>query len=304
MGETWVEKRMRKTLIQLTVAVIFSLVLIFNASAQKIKLTWSNQPTDSLGEYFIYKKVQGQTNFELIGQVSARDSIFWDNYIIINTNIYYAVTSVDSDGFEGPFSRAASVFISDRYTPFGEFEVLANLNDVHLSWTVWEKGQSWSFEILRSRDDKLHFQRIGYLAFTPEMIGNRLQFIDRKLAKGHYFYKIVTNGKNGGVISSEIKKVETSEPAMFSLEQNYPNPFNTATKIRFGLRQSNKVKIAIFDLKGREVVELIDAVMSGGAHEVKWDGTDSFNVPVASGAYLVILRVGNYKKVRRIVLLK
>ena len=90
---------MRKTLLQLIGLVAFSLIFVLDAAAQKIKLNWNIQSVDSIKSFFVYKKVQGQTNFELIGQAPAPDSVFWDNQLFIGKNVYYAVTSVDFEGF-------------------------------------------------------------------------------------------------------------------------------------------------------------------------------------------------------------
>jgi hypothetical protein len=51
-------------------------------------------------------------------------------------------------------------------------------------------------------------------------------------------------------------------PWEFSLEQNFPNPFNAVTKIQFNIPRSSYVKLAIYDILGREV-----AILANGNHE-------------------------------------
>ncbi|MGH7451862.1 MAG: FlgD immunoglobulin-like domain containing protein, partial [bacterium] len=81
----------------------------------------------------------------------------------------------------------------------------------------------------------------------------------------------------------------TLSPAAFNL-QAYPNPFHTATQIQFVLPQAAEVKMAILDLDGREVQELITASFAAGEHVVAWDRKNRTGSKLSSGIYFVRLR--------------
>jgi hypothetical protein len=52
---------------------------------------------------------------------------------------------------------------------------------------------------------------------------------------------------------------ETSSlPTVYSLSQNYPNPFNPTTTIKFGIPKAGDVSLAVYDILGRKVAELIN----------------------------------------------
>ncbi|NOZ57211.1 MAG: sulfatase-like hydrolase/transferase [Calditrichaeota bacterium] len=85
---------------------------------------------------------------------------------------------------------------------------------------------------------------------------------------------------------------------------NYPNPFNGQTTIRFWLDALAPVRLAIFDLAGREVRRLVDKSVPPGEHRAVWDGTDRERAPVTSGCYLAVLRAGETRHVRKMVLLR
>ena len=94
--------------------------------------------------------------------------------------------------------------------------------------------------------------------------------------------------------STASESVETSEiPTEFALEQNYPNPFNPVTTIRYSVAESAKVRLAVYDVLGRQVALLADGLMQAGQHEVRFDAA---NLP--SGTYLYRLQtpVGSYSK--------
>lgn len=96
----------------------------------------------------------------------------------------------------------------------------------------------------------------------------------------------------------------TALPSTMVLEQNYPNPFNPSTRIRFALPEGMHVKLAVYDVMGREVRTLVNGYRDAGPVSVDWDGRDHAGRPVASGIYLYRLQGGGIVEVRKMYLLK
>ncbi len=88
-------------------------------------------------------------------------------------------------------------------------------------------------------------------------------------------------------------------PVSLRLGQNYPNPFNAETSIQFDLPRQCRVRLEVFDLRGRRVEVLVDAVKREGAHRVRWRPA-----ALPSGVYLCRLRADGQTLVRRMVYLK
>jgi hypothetical protein len=63
---------------------------------------------------------------------------------------------------------------------------------------------------------------------------------------------------------------ETDLPPMFMLGQNFPNPFNPSTTIRCRLPIRSSVTLKVFDLLGREVATLVNAVEQPGYTSVNF----------------------------------
>ena len=78
-----------------------------------------------------------------------------------------------------------------------------------------------------------------------------------------------------------------------------PNPFNSETKIRYDLLKPEQVKIAVYDLLGRQVETLLDQLEQTGRHEVNLQMPDA-----ASGLYFVHIETPSLKKTQKIVMLK
>ena len=88
------------------------------------------------------------------------------------------------------------------------------------------------------------------------------------------------------------------------LGQNLPNPFNPQTTVDFALASSERVRIAIYDVRGTLVKRLVDETMPAGEHHATWNGIDDAGRPTASGIYFVRMIAGGYEQTRKIVMLK
>ncbi|MEW5922677.1 MAG: two-component regulator propeller domain-containing protein [Candidatus Zixiibacteriota bacterium] len=96
----------------------------------------------------------------------------------------------------------------------------------------------------------------------------------------------------------------SSLPASFNLLQNFPNPFNASTKISYALSRRAHVTISIYNVLGRNIMELVDAVIEPGEHAVIWDGNDFSGNPASSGIYFYEIRSDDFRQTRKMVLMK
>jgi len=95
-----------------------------------------------------------------------------------------------------------------------------------------------------------------------------------------------------------------SSPVGYALAQNYPNPFNPETTIAYQLPREGRVRIFLYNMMGEEIRPLVDEIKKAGSYEVIWDGRDENGLPVASGVYILCMRVGGFSQVRRILLVQ
>ncbi|MGH7457408.1 MAG: PKD domain-containing protein, partial [bacterium] len=102
--------------------------------------------------------------------------------------------------------------------------------------------------------------------------------------------------KNAFIIVSELESRSLS--TVFSLQQNYPNPFgsaatspalggrNPATAIAFSIPRESRVRVSIYDMLGREVIQLVsDLHHRAGEYSTSWNGADALGALVGSGVY-------------------
>ncbi len=93
--------------------------------------------------------------------------------------------------------------------------------------------------------------------------------------------------------------LETEKPAEFRLYQNFPNPFNPSTQISFSLPTGSHVDLAVYDVMGRRVIQLVDAFTSAGVHRVTFDAG-----ALPSGIYMYVLRAGGLRASSKMTLIK
>jgi hypothetical protein len=74
-------------------------------------------------------------------------------------------------------------------------------------------------------------------------------------------------------LTSVASQPENNLPTRFALEQNYPNPFNPRTQIFYAIPKTGKVRLSVFDLLGKKVLDLVDNQRQpAGRYGVELDG--------------------------------
>lgn len=93
-------------------------------------------------------------------------------------------------------------------------------------------------------------------------------------------------------------------PKSVELAQNYPNPFNPTTTIRFGLPESGRIRLTVYNILGQRVAQLLDEIRPAGFHNVVWNGQNANGLRVSSGVYLYRLETDAGIQTRKMILLK
>lgn len=91
----------------------------------------------------------------------------------------------------------------------------------------------------------------------------------------------------------------TKVPDKFELHTPYPNPFNPEVTISFSIPKEQIVYLAIYDLSGRLIENILSNLKLAGEHQFTWNGS---NHP--SGIYFVTIKSGHYTDTQKALLLK
>ncbi len=194
------------------------------------------------------------------------------------------------------------------YPPMGTqaMEILLDypITDIQFSAnaskTVSEKG------ITLSKVDTLNGNLIlnaAYFEANSLPIYINYNHLQKKDVNVNLSYQFI--GKDNIVLSAGTQALDLKPiPKEFALHQNYPNPFNPVTTINYDLPKDAHVKFVIYDILGREVIELVNQQIPAGYQTVIWNTRNQFGSSVAAGIYFYQIQTVGFIKTRKMVLLK
>ena len=89
-------------------------------------------------------------------------------------------------------------------------------------------------------------------------------------------------------------------PNSFSIDRIFPNPFNPLTRISFSIPIYQKgVKVRVFDILGSLEAELVNGPRDSGKYTIDWNASNR-----SSGIYFVELKTEQFRKIKKITLIK
>ena len=96
-----------------------------------------------------------------------------------------------------------------------------------------------------------------------------------------------------------VQNISTVVPEKFDLEQNYPNPFNPSTTIKFALKTAGIVKLAVYDITGREIAQLVNSNLTPGTYQYSFEAKG-----LSSGTYFYRLEADGFTQTKKMLLIK
>jgi len=106
------------------------------------------------------------------------------------------------------------------------------------------------------------------------------------------------------IVTSILPETNGGIPKRLVLHSNFPNPFNGGTRIRYSLAKNTAVEMAVYNVLGEKMRDLLDSKIAAGEHEVIWNGKDNAGRGVAGGTYILMLRSAESVETRKIIYLK
>jgi len=120
-------------------------------------------------------------------------------------------------------------------------------------------------------------------------------------SEGHLY---LTNRSTGSLLLFTIGATGISNtvnnPFDYHLYQNYPNPFNPVTTIKFTVPKAVEVTMKVYNALGQEVATILDnKLCSKGENVAIWNAGN-----FGSGVYFYVIKAGEYKAVKKMMLIK
>jgi hypothetical protein len=192
-------------------------------------------------------------------------------------------TNADTTAAWNLFSEYKSEFTGPEQQKFWNIRLHAGTTD----------PKTFSFE---SSGDTAEWQILMMLNDVPYYVGSPEDFVWTPPAVGTYDGYIRVSNYHVGV--------EDLVQSPLSGLTAYPNPFNPDVNIAFNLNVSNDVDVDIYNIRGQKVKTLASGKLSGGAHNLRWDGRDAGGRNVASGIYFARVHTKNETQIIKMMLMK
>ena len=133
---------------------------------------------------------------------------------------------------------------------------------------------------------------------------NSRYFWGVKVTDSDGFFLLGNDSLPQELIIGNLKINEISPPSKFSLHQNYPNPFNPVTKIKYDISKQGNVSLSIYDIKGCNLISLVNKQQGAGSYSVLWDGKNKFGHSLPGGIYIYRINSGSFIDTKKLILLK
>lgn len=194
----------------------------------------------------------------------------------------YTLTVTHKGELYGGYAQWFSLIVSgavDDSAPVGVSHLNAeiSLEGIRLHWkTLFERAQG-SFVIERaskapsssksvSDDD---FIAVGEIASARDD-GREYEFTDPHSVSGRYVYRLVFVSGGQDYVAARTE-INLPPPDTYAILTNYPNPFHDRTTVEVDLPKMQHVRIEVYDVLGRRVVQLHDGTLPAGRHRLAVD---------------------------------
>ncbi|MDD2228824.1 MAG: FlgD immunoglobulin-like domain containing protein [Candidatus Cloacimonetes bacterium] len=231
----------------------------------------------------------------LIGNIELQNNIFY------NPDCNYELLVIDSP----PIVPVSNVYLDYNNIRNGSGGILSNAS-ANIYYSDTNSSQYPIFYSLHSENPlyaSLSASSPCINTATPDTTGMGLLPYD--LAGNHRVWDgRIDMGCYEYASQPYVSNLDPTEltPGAFFIVSTYPNPFTDQVSIRYKLLKSAQVKIQIYNLKGQVVRTLHNGTQSKGEQALAWEGCDDKGRHVASGIYLLQMKVeGKEKYCRKLV---
>lgn len=105
----------------------------------------------------------------------------------------------------------------------------------------------------------------------------------------------------GELTVEEKDDVSVFEPMITSVA---PNLTIGSVTVCYQLPNPTNVRIAVYDVTGREIKTLLSSERPAGEHQLTWEGVDNSNRHVPTGVYFIRMQAGDFQACEKITLLR
>ncbi|MCF8369037.1 MAG: FG-GAP-like repeat-containing protein [Bacteroidales bacterium] len=231
------------------------------------------------------------------------DVITHTTFIYPNHRVYFFENLGNNQFFEHDYFQ---------FSPFCSYAQIANLNKDSLPDIVFIASDHSGLHIYNNPGDfELEFQQ--FISYDNLTLGglycedyDNNGYKDLTFISGfgqiEFYLNILFNDGEGNFQENPITKIIEKADNNIYIECS-PNPMKHETNIKIKINETARVELAVYNVQGKPIIDLVNKKMEGGIYNIKWDGVDNSNHTCNPGPYFAYLAV-NGKALQTIKLLK
>ncbi len=222
----------------------------------------------------------GATNMCIGGHLGDQDGDGKPNIYFFSKDIKSLIDIEYQGGFAGEMSSFSFTY-TKMYFPNGE----------PMNATMWEMqtGARYGFPLLDMDGDGKRELIMGGVD-TDDMVTHSLPTL------------YILESEHQAITA--VKEQFSASPVFYQQLTNYPNPFNPETAIEFALAKPGLATVAIYDINGRLVRNLLSEQRPAGHQTVVWDAKDNNNGNVCSGVYFCVFHSQEFRATKKMMLIR
>ena len=273
-----------------------------------VRVRWLLDRCSPAAQFHVSRAV-GDGAYEAIAdpEIDRVDLLFTliDRAVTPGNEYRYRIDVTDEDGRKVLF-ETDPVTVPLEPTVLDGFIAAASDTAIDVHWTLASCAPDAQFFVSRKQQGGEYAELMNVA-----LARNGLDFsiADETVVPGAtYGYRVDVEDHDGRrtLLETYLVTFTGAPPRSFKLAlgQNYPNPFNPGTAISYTLPARGRVVIEIFDVQGRLIRRLVDAIADRGPHAAPWNGLDDHGRTVESGVYFYRLTAQGSVLTRKMIILR
>jgi hypothetical protein len=267
----------------------------------EINLAWNNYEGFIFDKYYIYRGLSSD-NLILMDSIAST----FNTYSDINPtggDLYYRISAVKEDScyLNNPGDSISS-------SPY--YESLSNVKDyscacnylivdplIHTFDSI--SGNSRVFKIYTNRNDWKVETSATWLNLSIDSVNRQFTVTANSSSSGRIATVYVSAPEVDTVQVTVIQgTVGIKESDFRTSLKIYPNPFTFQTNISYELKNNSAVRLCLYNVIGKEVVELVNCYQNAGKYKYQFSSRDN---GLRSGIYYIRLEVEGKFVTRKLI---
>lgn len=266
---------------------------IFDANGNKIGV--NQRVNDNLNpeDHQLFPKISSDTSGRFVIGWTDYNNNSIDSYIqLYNSNGTKKGNNIGLDGFGYEGIRT----LNKRAN--GEFIVIYG-DDIGFNYTQYCQRFDTSGQVIGTRYLLTTYPVDDVFAESVKIFQDRVvaTWSDERIGNLDVYCNIRSFTNPDSTVG--INQISSEVPEEYKLFQNYPNPFNPSTNIRFDISKSTEVKLAVYDITGREVSVLVNEKLNSGSYEYSFNAKE-----LSSGVYIYKIKAADFVQTGKMLLVK